>query len=157
MTRLAVKAYCRQAMALLDVPVPCAVLTQRPREIAVGEQAVIAIGVPESNERRFTLSRGAGRKEIAHQVRLDIYWVAADEQQGGEAFDDLLEQIDGIFRAVTIPVAISDPDSGSQSVIVWIGEALATTVDEPLLDESLQGLVVFSARKTLAVTEHVVG
>ena len=157
MTRLAIKAYCRQAMALLDVPVPCAVLTQRPREITVGEQAVIAIGVPESKERRFTASRGAGRKEIAHRVRLDIYWVAADEQQGGEAFDDLLEQIDGIFRAVAIPSAISDPDSGSQSVIVWIGEELTTTVEEPLLDESLQGLVVFAAQKTLAVTEHVVG
>ncbi|HEY8744820.1 MAG TPA: hypothetical protein VIU62_17155 [Chloroflexota bacterium] len=157
MSRLAVKAYCRQAMALLDVPVPCVVVTQRPREIAVGEQAVITINVPESKERRLTLSRGAGRKEISHQVRLDIYWIAADEQQGGAAFDDLLEQIDGIFRTVTIPVAISDPDSGSQSVLVWIGEDLTTSVAEPLLDESLQGLVVFTAQKTLAVTEHVMG
>ena len=157
MSRLAVKAYCRQAMALLDVPVPCVVVTQRPREIAVREQAVITINVPESKERRFTLSRGAGRKEISHQVRFDIYWIAADEQQGGAAFDDMLEQIDGIFRTVTIPVAISDPDSGSQSVLVWIGEELTTSVAEPLLDESLQGLVVFTAQKTLAVTEHVTG
>ncbi len=157
MSRPAVKAFCRQAMALLDVPVPCAVVTQRPRQIEVGEQAVITIQVAESKERRFTLSRGAGRKEIVHQVRLDIYWLAADEQQGGAAFDDLLEQIDGIFRTVTIPAAISDPDSGSQSVIVWIGEEVATAVEEPLLDESLQGLVVFTAQKTLAVTEHLTG
>ena len=68
-----------------------------------------------------------------------------------------MEQIDGIFRTVTIPVAISDPDSGSQSVLVWIGEELTTSVAEPLLDESLQGLVVFTAQKTLAVTEHVTG
>ncbi|MGI8915207.1 MAG: hypothetical protein ACR2JY_15715 [Chloroflexota bacterium] len=157
MSRPAVKAFCRQAMALLDVPVPCAVVTQRPRQIEVGEQAVITIQVAESKERRFTLSHGAGRKEIVHQVRLDIYWLAADEQQGGAAFDDLLEQIDGIFRTVTIPTAISDPDSGSQSVIVWIGEEVATAVEEPLLDESLQGLVVFTAQKTLAVTEHLTG
>lgn len=157
MSRLAVKSYCRQALALLDVPVPCVVVTQRPRQIAVGEQAVIAVSVAESKERRFTLSRGAGRKEIVHQVRLDVYWIAADEQRGGVAFDDLLEQIDGIFRATTIPVAIADPDSGGQSVIVWIGEEITTIVDEPLLDESLQGLVAFTAQKTLAVTEHVVG
>lgn len=157
MSRLAIKTYCRQAMALLDVPVPCAVVTQRPREIAVGEQAVIAINVPESKERRYTLSRGTGRKEISHQVRLDIYWVAADEQQGGTAFDDLLAQIDGIFRTLPIPVDIRDPESGSQSVILWIGEEMTTSVQEPLLDESLQGLVVFTAQKTLAVTEHVSG
>lgn len=157
MSRLAVKSYCRQAMALLDVPVPCAIVTQRPRQIAVGEQAVIAVTVAESKERRLTPSRGAGRKEVVHQVRLDVYWIAADEQQGGAAFDDLLEQIDGIFRAVTIPVTIADPDSGGQSVILWIGEEITTVVDEPLLDETLQGLVVFAAQKTLAVTEHVVG
>jgi hypothetical protein len=58
---------------------------------------------------------------------------------------------------VTIPAAIADPDSGSQSVIVWIGEEITTTVDEPLLDETLQGLVVFAAQKTLVVAEHVVG
>jgi hypothetical protein len=113
--------------------------------------------VAESKERRLTLSRGAGRKEVVHQVRLDVYWIAADEQQGGAAFDDLLEQIDGIFRAVAIPVAIADPDSGGQSVLLWIGEEITTIVDEPLLDESLQGHVVFAAQKTLAVTEHVVG
>lgn len=157
MSRLAIKTYCRRVMALLDVPVPCAVMTQRPREIAVGEQAVVAINVPESKERRFTLSRGAGRKEIIHQVRLDIYWIAADEQQGGQAFDDLLEQIDAMFRGATIPANIADPDSGAQSVILWIGEEIATTVEEPLLDESLQGLVVFTAQKTLAVTEHLSG
>lgn len=144
-------------MALLDVPVPCAIVTQRPRQIEVGEQAVVVINVAESKEGRFALSRGAGRKEIVHQVRLDIYWIAADDQQGGAAFDGLLEQIDAIFRAVAIPAAIADPDSGSQSVIVWIGEEITTTVDEPLLDETLQGLVVFAARKTLAVTEHVTG
>jgi hypothetical protein len=156
-SRLAVKSFCRQALALLDVPVPCAVVTQRPRQIDVGEQAVVAINVAESKERRFTLSRGAGRKEIVHQVRLDIYWIAADDERGGAAFDDLLEQIDAIFRAVAIPAAIADPDSGGQSVIVWIGEEIATTVEEPLLDETVQGLVVFTAQKTLAVTEHVTG
>ena len=72
MSRLAVKTYCRQAMALLDVPVPCAVVTQRPREIAVGEQAVIAINVPESKERRaavFCLTIG---HIAAHQVTRGI-------------------------------------------------------------------------------------
>lgn len=157
MSRSAIKAYCQRQLALLDIPVPCAVVTQRPKEIAVGEQAVVAIGVATSHEKRFTLSRGAGRKQVEHQVRLDIYWVAADEQQGGEAFDDLLEQIDTIFRGVPIPANIQDPDSGAQSVILWIGEEIETAVDEPLLDESLQGLVVFTAMKTLAVTEHLTG
>ncbi|GEM_PF-6024082 len=150
MSRFAIKAYCRQQMALLDVPAPCAVLTQRPKEIEVGEQAVIVVNVPESKERRYTLNRGFGRKQIEHRV-------AADAQAGGQAFDSLLEQIDGIFRAVVIPANVSDPDSGGQSVIVWIGEEIDTTVEEPLLDESLQGMVVFSAQKQLAVTEHVAG
>lgn len=157
MSRLAIKHYCRQQLALLDVPAPCAVLTQRPKEIEVGEQAVIVVNVPESKERRYTLNRGFGRKQIEHRVRLDVYWVAADAQTGGQAFDGLLEQIDGIFRTVVIPANISDPDSGGQSVIVWIGEEIDSAIEEPLLDETLQGMVVFSAQKQLAVTEHIGG
>jgi hypothetical protein len=157
MSRLAIKEYCRQQLALLDVPVPCAVLVQRPKEIEVGEQAVMVVQVPETKERRLTASRGVGRKELLHRVRLDLYWLAADEQAGGRAFDGLLEQVDAIFRSAAIPAAVSDPDTGAASVVVWIGEEIETTVEEPLLDESLAGLVVFAAQKTLPVTEHLVG
>ena len=157
MSRLAIKEFCRRQMALLDVPAPCAVLTQRPKAIGVGEQAVIVVGVPASKEERLTLGRGSGRKRVDHQVRLDVYWLAADEQDGGDEFDGLLEQIDGIFRSVTIPAGVQDPATGASSVVVWIGEEIETAVDEPVLDGSLQGLVGFSARKTLLVTEHVTG
>ena len=157
MSALAVKTYVQQQMALLDVPVLCQVFSQRPKEVAVGETAVIIVTIPQSREKRFTLNRGYGRKQVDHTVRLDIYWVAADEQQGGQWFDGLLWQIDHIFRGVTIPVDIADPDNGEQTVILFIGEDIETRLDAPLLDESVQGVVAFTAEKTLTVTEHLTG
>ncbi|MCL5947421.1 MAG: hypothetical protein M1298_05340, partial [Chloroflexi bacterium] len=64
MTRLAVKTFCQQQLALLDVPVPCAVLTQRPREVSVGTQAVLIVTLPEGKEERFAGPRPQGRKQV---------------------------------------------------------------------------------------------
>lgn len=157
MSRLGVKAYVADQLAGLSLPVECTVLRQRPKAIEVGEQAVIVVDVARSQERRYTIPRGAGRKQVDHQVRLDLYWLAADEQQGGDDFDTLLEQVDAIFRAVALPADALDPETSDTSQIVFIGEQIDTETDQPLLDESLQGLVAFSARKTLAVIEHIVG
>ncbi|MCL4545104.1 MAG: hypothetical protein M1118_10990 [Chloroflexi bacterium] len=157
MSRLAVKEYCRQQLALLDVPVPCVVLAQRPREIAAAEQAVIIVTLPESREERFTAPRLFGRKQVTYGAGLEIYWVAADDQAGGTAFDQLLDQIDQYFRLAALPVAIRDPQSGEESQIVFIAEEIATAVEEPLLVEELQGYIVFTARKTVQVVEHTTG
>lgn len=157
MTRLAVKSYCERLLALLDVPVPCAVLTQRPREISVGEQAVLLIALPASKEERFAGPRPAGRKQVTHRVALDVYWVAADDQQGGESFDQLLEQIDALFRGATMPAAVRDPQSGTESQIVFIAEEIETAVNEPQLIEQLEGYIVFTAQKMVQVVEHTTG
>jgi len=157
MSRLAVKAFCRETMALLDVPVPCAVLEQRPKSIPVGEQAVIVVAIDHSKETRFTMPRVTGNKSIIHQMRLDLFWVAADEQTGGAAFDELLEQVDGLFRSAPMPRDLTDPQSGATSRLLFVGEDIETTVQEPLLDESLQGLVVFTASKIIQTTELVQG
>ena len=157
MSQLAVKLYAQQQLALLDVPVQAAVFSQRPKQVAVGDQAVVVITCPESRERRLTVTRGSGRKEVVHRLRLEVYWVAADEQTGGRAFDTLLWQLDNLFRSVAIPAAVSDPESGEASVVLFIGEAIETTLHEPVLDEAPQGLVAFSAEKVLTVTEHVTG
>ena len=157
MSRLAVKAYVEQQLAGLSIPVACTVLRQRPKTVEVGEQAVIVVDVAMSRERRYTIPRGVGRKQVDHQVRLDVYWLAADEQQGGDDFDALLEQIDAIFRAAAIPADATDPETSDTSQIVFIGEDIDTEAEPPLTDESLQGLVAFAARKTLAVVEHIVG
>ncbi len=157
MTRLAVKGYCQEQLALLDVPVSCAVLAQRPREIAAAEQAVIIVTLPESREERFTAPRLAGRKQVTYGVGLEVYWVAADDQAGGAAFDQLLDQIDQRFRLAALPAAVQDPQSGEPSQIVFIAEEIATAVEEPLLVEELQGYIVFTARKTVQVVEHLTG
>jgi len=157
MSRLAVKDYFRRQMALLDIPVPCAVLNQRPKEIAVGDQAVIVINIAHSKEVRFTMPRTTGNKKIDHQVRLDLFWVSSDEQDGGNAFDQLLEQVDGIFRAAPMPESLTDPESGAPSTLLFVGEDIETAVNEPLLDESLLGMVVFTATKIVLATELTQG
>ena len=157
MSQLAVKRFCRRQLALLDVPVQAAVFSQRPRQVAVGDQAVVVITIPQSRERRLTLSRGAGRKAIVHQVRLDIYWLATDEQDGGRQFDGLLARLDQLFRATPLPAALSDPESGEQSVLTAVGEEIDTRLEPPLLDEQGEGLVAFTAEKLLTITEHVTG
>jgi hypothetical protein len=156
-TRLALKTYCQRELALLDVPIPLAVLIQRPKQVEAGEQAVVIIEVAASKEGRYTLDRPLGQKRIDHQLHLDVYWVTAEEQAGGAAFDGLLEQIDAVFRQAVLPVPLRDPDSGLASTLVWIGEDIDTQVLPPLLDAALEGLVVLCAEKTLQVREQVVG
>ena len=157
MSRLAVKAYMAQQLALLDVPVPLTVLTQRPKETEVGEKAVIVIAIESTREQRFTVPRGGGSKKLLHKVRCDLYWMASEPDVGGNAFDQLLDQVDGIVRAVTLPVTLADPQSGAASNLFLIGEDIETSVNEPLLDASLEGYVVFSASKTYDCWEAVQG
>lgn len=156
MSRLAVKAFVAQQLALLDIPVPLTVLTQRPKEVEVGIHAVVVIELPETKEMRLTLGRPNGSKKVEHRVSLGIYWMGVDPTTG-DRFDELLDQMDDILRTTTIPVTLTDPQSGSKSQLVWIGEEIETRVHEPLLDESLEGLIVYSAEKTYAVWEQVTG
>jgi hypothetical protein len=156
-SQAAVKQFCAAQLALLDAPVQTAVYSQRPKQVTVGEQAVVVVTIADSREARFAPPRGAGRKIVVHRVRLDLYWLAADEQQGGAAFDALLQQVQARFRTASLPASLSDPATGEESVLVWIGEEIETTLNEPLLDETAEGLATFSAELVLPATEHVEG
>lgn len=157
MSQAAIKAFCAAQLALLDTPVQTAVYSQRPKQVTVGEQAVVVITIADSRETRFAPPRGAGRKVVVHRVRLDLFWLAADEQQGGTAFDALLQQVQARFRSLSLPVDLNDPATGEASVLVWIGEEIEMTLNEPLLDESAAGLAAFSAELVLPATEHLEG
>lgn len=156
MSELAVKLYVQQQLALLDVPVDARVFSHRPKEVEVGEQAVVVITIRRSREKRFTLSRPAGSKRVDHDVCLYLYMLHDDEQAGGRMFDGLKWQIGRQFRAATIPVSISDPDNGEQSGIMFVGEDIDTRTEEPQVEAEL-GTTIFYAEMTLAVAEIVTG
>lgn len=164
MSVLAVKEYVAAQLALLDVPVLASVWSQRPKQVTVGEQTVVIVTCPQSRERRLTGARArqgaptsGGLKQIEHTIRLDVYWIAADEQAGGRWFDTLLDLLDQTYRAVTLPAALTDAETGGQSSISVLGEQIDTQREEPQLDESAEGVVAFTATKTLQVTEYVQG
>lgn len=164
MSALAVKEYVRQQLAALDVPVLASVWSQRPKQVPVGEQTVIVITDPDAREARLAGPRAqagnpqsGGAKTVTHRVRLDVYWVAADEQAGGRWFDTLLELIAQTFRGVALPAALTDPDTGAQSALALIGEEMETHRLEPELDQSVEGLVAFTAEVTLTAVEYVQG
>lgn len=156
MSELAVKLYVQQQLALLDVPVDARVFSHRPKEVEIGEQAVVVITIPRSREKRLTIPRGQGAKRIDHEVRLHCYMLHDDEQAGGRMFDGLKWQIDRQFRTALIPVVISDPDSGEQSGIVLIGEEIETRTEEPQMEAEF-GTAIFYAEVTLSVWENVQG
>lgn len=164
MSALAVKTWVAQQLSSLDVPVLASVWSQRPKQVAVGDQTVVIVTCPETRESRLTGPRAragvptsGGLKSLIRRVRLDVYWVAADEQAGGRAFDTLLETLVGVYRAVALPAALVDPDTGAQSSVGLIGEDMETRMEEPEQDRSQEGLVAFAAELTLTVVEYVQG
>ena len=157
MSVVAIKTYVQQQTALLDVPVTCEIFAQRPKEVEVGQNAIIVVNVPQSREKRLTMPRTYGQKVIEHQVSLVVYWVSDDEQTGGQYFDGLLWQIDHIFRTTAIQATITDPDNGEQSVLDFVGENIDTRVDAPEFAGEDQSVVVFAAEKVLLLSERLVG
>ncbi len=163
MSRLAVKAFCEKQLATLAEPMACNVLKYRPKQVTFGEDvALVLVDDPETEETPLVIVLGPIGQQVEHRVRLEIYWASADEEKGATLFDALLERIDQLFRKAlksagggTNPMAVVCPETGAQSTITEIGKRITTHQDSAVLDEEPQGLVAFTAEKTLVVKEFL--
>jgi len=159
MSSLAVKTYCAQALANIDVPAPVQTFVQEFKQTEVGSNIVCWISRPHGEETRLTIQRATGMRQVVHDIVLVLEWTVADEQVGGNAWDVFLDKVDDVFRklSTTVSFEITDPETGAKSAIWEIGEQIKTEELETKLDEATQGMVLFSAVKTITVKEVLTG
>lgn len=156
MSRSAVKRYCELQLTNIMHPVMCTVATYKPKVTTVGEErAFIYIEDPETEETPLVLGIGPTTQQVEHKVRFEIDWITPDEEKGAKTFDTLMEVIDGIFRGTQTrqQIVITDEETGAESIITEIGKRITTHMGSAELDEEPQGMVIFSADKTMIVKE----
>ena len=86
-------------------------------------------------EERHTLSRGRGEKRVAYQLTLTIQGATSNDLTDDyppSAFPILIETVMNILRTVTIPIPVTDPVTGAQSIIQTIGEKMSVTHPTPI-------------------------
>ncbi len=164
MSMLAVKAFVQQTAASATVPVSNQWITsikaieQPPKLAKLGQVSVDFVSRVTRHERRATMPRGGGNKELLYIVDLDIYATATDEANGGRDFDEILDAISTALRSVSLAntTTITDPRTAATYQLLSIGEEIEDQLFEPELTET-QGRVEFHAVKRIPVTVWVTG
>ena len=164
MSLLAVKAFVQQTAASATVPASNQFITsikaieQPPKLAKLGQVSVDFVSRVSRRERRASMPRGAGNKEIQYIVDLDIYATASDEQNGGRDFDEILDAISVALRSVSLSstTTIQDPRTLVNYQLLSIGEEIEDELYEPELTET-QGRVEFHAIKRIPVRLWVTG
>ena len=83
-------------------------------------------------ETRETMPRGGGRKLLRWTVSIFVYSPdEADAPNIDTAFPVLLDTLAATFRAITLPVALTDSVTGAQSEILFIGEDMTIHYGQP--------------------------
>lgn len=158
MTRTATKEFVGRGFADFTVPVPLSVWLYLPKEDEVGTNAAVILDIPRSREKRLTIGGlHTGRKEVSHQLELRVWYTNDDSQVGGRVFEVLLSKVDDVLRGFNTPQAVSDPNTGEQSTVVYVAEEIDTAVSFPEAYEEGGSNLVFMAVKTATVVEHVEG
>lgn len=158
MSRLALKQFMAQVLADITEPMPCDVWTQLPKEDEVGTNAVIIALVPRSREKRKTISGlHSSIKEVEHMLELRVFWTNDESQQGGTQFDTLLQVVDRLVKAQSTPLMLTDPETGDQSQLIYLGEEIETVVPEPESVGDSASALMFSAVKSVQAVEYLQG
>lgn len=160
MTQLAVKTEIAKLFSDITSPVSCDVFIQMPREDQVGLKAILLISIKQSRESRESLGFGIGIKQIQHSVSIQSWYVNDDPQVGGREFDVLISVIQKLLRGYGAPGAaqqISDPETGEQSQILWLGEEITSAIQTPEISEETSGEFIFSGVVNTVVVEQIQG
>jgi hypothetical protein len=87
------------------------------------------------SEERHTLPRGRGQKRVAYALSVWIQSATTSDpldEYGPAAFPLLIETVLDILRTITIPISITDPVTGAESIIQTIGEKMTVAHATPV-------------------------
>lgn len=129
-------------------------MRQVPKFEKLGTGLFIITGPSTRTQTRLSGSRGAGQKKNVYRMRVWMYAVAKDDQQGGDDFDIAWENLAHLFVTLAVQVGITDPITGEQSWLHDVGELIEDTVEEPKVSKP-QGLVRFMAEAFVTIEEII--
>jgi len=110
-----------------------------------------------SDEKRRTMTRPVGNKSISYEIDLWIYFAEElDDSLSDSLFPVILDTIALKLRTMTMPLTITDPNTGVSSNIVSIGEDMKTDY-APARTNTNQSFMIYMARMVLDIDEWVTG
>jgi hypothetical protein len=124
-----------------------------PASVDAEEMPACVISIDPEEERRLTEPAGAGTKQIAIQIQLDILFALEpiDVASGDRLLDDIL---DGVAAACRAPSALT-----LSGALALMGERVSTERHEPSTSSASGGpsLVTFTATRRLSGLDFVNG
>lgn len=131
----------------------CLVFAQRPKFQKLGSKAMLVVGDVQRKTLRIGMGRPAGMKRHEYDIPLIVQAIAKDDQEGGDDFDQVMDQVETILEKVLIETVITDPVDGSQYRVTKIGEEIDSHTFPPEVTEE-QGLVTFTGSKRFTAWVH---
>ena len=110
-------------------------------------------------ERRQTMPRLHGFKQLNHTIDIYVVWLASADDADVDldsSWTLLIDAILGALRVVPIAVPMQDPQTGVKSQLLAIGEQMDVE-NTPVMTPESQRLLYYSARITAPVTEALQG
>lgn len=114
---------------------------------------IIYIWGGSGDEDRYTIPRARGQKRIRHIVTLYLQWVMTNDPVAARGFPRFIDALRAYLRGtITLPVALTDPDTGETSTLLNIGERIIWDygTGTPMAD---QAMVQFNALIKLPMAE----
>jgi hypothetical protein len=108
-------------------------------------------------EERHTNPRGRGQKRVTYALTIWIQSATSNDPAdayGPSGFVLLIETVLNILRRVTIPIPVTDPDTGATSIIQTIGEKMSVTHPPPTASAD-QRILWHNATLRLYVVEEL--
>ena len=109
-------------------------------------------------EERHTMPRLLGEKRTLHRLSIWLQAATSSDASGmgsAEAFPLLIDAVMHTLRSTPIPVAITDPATGSGSIIQTIGERIGGKHPPPIAASDQSTLLWHNCTLTVHLTEEI--
>ena len=129
-----------------------------PKLQKLGNTIFVEVGETRRRTLRIAAPRGGGQKWALWEVDLLVVATASDEQAGADQFEAVFDAVCHSYETVSLtpPPTITDPTTGTTSVMFEVGEAFNDVVFRPELTAE-QGRAIFRGVVTLPVKEYLSG
>jgi hypothetical protein len=103
-------------------------------------------------EERHTMPRLYGQKRVKYALTLWVQLATSNEDLNND-FDLVIQTIQRILRTVSIPISLTDSQTGETSVLQTIGEEMSVQHPPPMTSAD-QRMLLHNATVTVVATEE---